>query len=180
MTEPISAQIWVGGPIPRRLVPELCKTIGDEGVSLEWDDTCFQPECEEELVAALEDADGVRLLYLCDNQADYGEFDQLEKFCLREQMTFRRQSDSKIEFDAELVENRPGIGRVRYPTDACGRPFMPLATMAEVAGEVDKATETADGQTALELLRRLRNIQQLMHEKMPVVMPPLTPFEIVN
>jgi hypothetical protein len=52
--------------------------------------------------------------------------------------------------------------------------------MTKIAEAVDEAANTAEGQTALELLRRLRNIQQLMHETMPVVVPPLEPFEIVG
>jgi hypothetical protein len=39
---------------------------------------------------------------------------------------------------------------------------------------------TAEGQAALELLRRLRNIQQAAEEAMPVVVPPLEAFEIVG
>jgi hypothetical protein len=45
---------------------------------------------------------------------------------------------------------------------------------------IDQAANTSDGQTALELLRRLRNLQQQMHEAMPIVAAPLEPFEIVD
>ena len=35
-------------------------------------------------------------------------------------------------------------------------------------------------ETAEDLLRRLRNLQQLVHEAMPPLVPPLEPFEIVE
>ena len=40
--------------------------------------------------------------------------------------------------------------------------------------------QTAERQTPLELLRRLRNLQRLLHAAMPVVVLPLEPFEIVG
>jgi hypothetical protein len=55
-----------------------------------------------------------------------------------------------------------------------------ISTLKSIAEAVDGAANTAEGQTALELLRRLRNIQQLIHEAMPVVVPPLGPFEILG
>ena len=45
---------------------------------------------------------------------------------------------------------------------------------------ISRTANTAEGQTALELLRRLRHLQQLVHESMPVVMPPPEPFGIVG
>ena len=38
----------------------------------------------------------------------------------------------------------------------------------------------AERQTPLELLRRLRNLQRLLHAAKPVVMPPLEPFGIAR
>jgi hypothetical protein len=44
----------------------------------------------------------------------------------------------------------------------------------------DKAAETARGHTALELLLRLRNFQQLAHKNQPTVVLPLEPFDIID
>ena len=67
-----------------------------------------------------------------------------------------------------------------YSTDNSGQPLIPLDTLTAIAEAVDSATSTAEGQTALELLRRLRNLQQLVHETMPTLVPPLEPFEIIG
>jgi hypothetical protein len=57
---------------------------------------------------------------------------------------------------------------------------VPLEKLTRIATAIDKATETAEGQTALELLRRLRNLQQLAHESQPIVVPPLAAIDIIG
>ena len=51
---------------------------------------------------------------------------------------------------------------------------------AAVVKAIDEATNTAEGQTALELLRRLRDLQDLTHQRMPALPPPLGKFEVVD
>jgi hypothetical protein len=180
MSEPIPAEISIGGKIREDQVPGLCQVIAEEGVSLEWGDACFTPSMAEDLLAACQEHDGVRVLWLCDDQANYGMFKVLEAFLEREQIAFRHKSDAKYEYDAEIIEYRPKLGEVSYSSDNTGQPLIPLKTLTSIAAAVDEATNTADGQTALELLRRLRNIQHLVHENMPTVVPPLAAFEIVG
>ena len=138
------------------------------------------PETAEDLLAACQEEDGGRRLWLCNIEANYGRLDVLEQFLLRSQISFRHKSDAKYEYDAEIIEYRPRIGLVSYSTDNSGQPLVPLETMTSIMEAIDKATNTAEGQTALELLRRLRNLQQLVHETMPPLVPPLEPFEIVE
>jgi hypothetical protein len=180
MSEPIPTEISIGGKILAELVPGLCKAIADEHVALEWGNAYFRPETAEDLLAACQEFDGVRVLWLCNDQANYGRFDVVEGFLEREKISFRHKSDARFDFDAEVVQYRPQIGKVCYASENSGQPLIPLKTMTSIAEAVDEAANTAEGQTALELLRRLRNIQQLMHEAMPVVVPPLERFEIVG
>jgi hypothetical protein len=44
-------------------------------------------------------------------------------------------------------------------SDNSGQPLIPLVTMTPIAAALDQAVDTAEGQTAIELLRRLRNLQ---------------------
>jgi hypothetical protein len=180
MSEPIPAEIWIGGKIRREQVPQLCKAIEEERVALEWGDAYFAPRTAEDLLSACQDKDAARLLCLCDDQANYGEFKLLEEFLACEKISYRRKSDAKCEFDAEVVEYRPQVGQVHYPSDSSGEPFVPLATITRIVAAIDEAAITAEGQTALGLLRRLRNIQQLVQEAMPIVVRPLEQFEIVS
>ena len=50
MADYLAAQITIGGCIPRRLVPRLCKAIRDEGLALEWGDAHLDPQSAEELL----------------------------------------------------------------------------------------------------------------------------------
>jgi hypothetical protein len=180
MSEPIPTEISIGGKIREDQVPGLCQAIAEEGVSLEWGDASFTPDTAEGLLAACQEHDGVRVLWLCDDQANYGRLPELAAFLEREQIAFRQKSDAKYEYDAEIIEYRPKLGAVSYSSDNSGQPLIPLKTLTSLAAAVDQATNTADGQTALELLRRLRNIQQIIHESLPTLVPPLEPFEIVG
>ena len=180
MSEPIPAEIRIGGQIRQDVVSGLCKAISEQGVSLEWGDACFRPGSTEDLLEGCQDRDGVRLLCLCDDQANYGEFGILEKFLVGAGICFRRHSDAKYAFDSELIEFRPAIGRVEFPSNNNGEHLVPLGKLSQIAAAVDKATNTADRQAALELLRRLRNLQQLVHENMPIQVPPLEPFDILG
>jgi hypothetical protein len=175
-----AAEIRIGGKIRQDLVPGLCKAIREERLSFDWGDTCFDPDSAEELTEACDERDGVRLLCLCDDQASYGQFSILEKFLVEAGISYRRHSDAKYEYDAEIVEFRPGLGQVVFVSNNDGEFLVPLENLARVATAIDKATETAEGQTALELLRRLRNLQQLAHETRPIIVPPLEAFEIVG
>jgi hypothetical protein len=180
MSEPIPTEISIGGKIREDQVPGLCQAIAEEGVSLEWGDACFTPETTEELLAACQEHDGVRVLWLCNDQANYGFFDVLEEFLARDKISFRHKSDAKYEYDAQIIEYRPQFGRVSYASNNIGEPLVQLSTMTSIAEAVDTATNTAEGQTTFELLRRLRNIQQLVHESLPALVPPLEPFEIIG
>jgi hypothetical protein len=180
MPDCIAAEIRIGGTIRRDLVPGFCKAICDECLSLEWGDAAFDPNSPGELLEACQDCDGARHLRLCDDQASYGQFSILEKFLVEAGICYRRHSDAKYEYDAKIVEFRPGLGQVVFASNNNGDFLVPLEKLTLIATAIDKAVETAEGQTALELLRRLRNLQQLAHESRPIVVPPLEAFEIVR
>jgi hypothetical protein len=180
MSEPIAAEIRIGGKIRQAVVPGLCKAIREECLSFDWGDTHFVPNSAEELINACDERDGVRLLCLCDDQASYGQFSIVEKYLVEAGICYRRHSDAKYEFDAQIVEFRPGLGQVVFASNNNGELLVPLEKLTCIATAIDTATETAEGQTALELLRRLRNLQQLAHESRLIVVPPLEAFEIVG
>src|ERR1700687_1885588 len=102
MSEPIAAEIRIGGKIRHDLVPGLCKAIREECLSFDWDDTRFVPNSAEELINACDERDGVRLLCLYDDQASYGQFSIVEKYLVEAGICYRRHSDAKYEFDAQI------------------------------------------------------------------------------
>jgi hypothetical protein len=175
-----AAEIWIGGKIPRRLAPKLCQAIRDEGVALEWGDSDFLPTTLEELLTARKEIDGVLLLRLCNDEIRGGEFDTLESFCVHHRISFRRQSEGTCQWDPEIVEYRPGIGRLRYPTNHCGKLLVRLEVMANLADRIEIAVIASKRHSAAELRKGLREIQTLMQRSLPVMPTPLEPFEIIG
>lgn len=180
MSDRMAAEIWIRGAIPKRLVPQLCDCISTEGVSIDWDDALFRPSGAAELLEACRDEGRVRLLHLCNVEASWGQFGELEEFLVQHGISFRRRSEAKYEHDACIVEHRPGIGAVQYPTDSSGKPFVPLADLVQAATWLDEVVEWAAGNSVGQLLSRLRNVQRMIKERLPIVVPPLEPFEIID
>ncbi|HEY3963619.1 MAG TPA: hypothetical protein VGM05_03615 [Planctomycetaceae bacterium] len=180
MSDRMAAEIWIGGRIPKRLVPQLCGTICTEGISLDWDESLFAPNNAADLLEGCGDEGGTRLLHLCNVEACWGEFGELEEFLVRRKISFRRRSEAKYEHDAQIVEFRPGIEPVRYPTDSSGKPYVPLADLIHAATQLDRAVESAGGKSATQLLSRLRDVRRLVKNSLPIVVPPLEPFEFVQ
>src|SRR5436190_1587885 len=104
MSESMSAEITLGGPVPYRLIGPLCLAIADEGVSLEWGNASFMPVSAEDLLQARREDDGVKVLKLYADEARWGQFEMLEDFLEKHKLSFRRSSDGKYEYDPEVVE----------------------------------------------------------------------------
>ena len=92
MAERMAAEITIGGTIPASLVPQLCRTITEEGVSHAWGDAPFCPQSAADLLKILSDG----LLWLCDDQASWGQFDALERLLQEHNVPFDRKSGGKV------------------------------------------------------------------------------------
>lgn len=81
MSERIAAEIEIGGKVHRSVAEELCGVIATERCSLEWGGIQFQPKTVDELLAARHDnGDGRLTIELYDDEASWGEFEDLEEF----------------------------------------------------------------------------------------------------
>lgn len=112
MSERMSANIIIGGKVPRSRVPDLLQAICNAGVSLEWGGAVFKPATTEELLANLDSG----RLWLCDEES-HGEFEELEATCRSLGLSYTRYAEGGVETDAELVDWRPGM---RQPLSQIG------------------------------------------------------------
>jgi hypothetical protein len=131
MSDRMSAEIWIGGAVPKRLVPELCQAIQESGASNDWSESNFAPETAEDLLGTV---DGDGHLELMDHEARYGELPELEAFCREHGIAFDRQSDAKYEYSAELVRFRPEDGGQTFvtTTDQEGTLLVEVTAVLEV------------------------------------------------
>ena len=80
MADHMAAEIHIGGKVRRSVVQALCTAITESGASLEQGGgRCHLNTPDELLDACPADADEPRLLKLYDDQARWGEFEELRR-----------------------------------------------------------------------------------------------------
>jgi len=158
----MSGWIQIGGKLPRSQAEQLCDAISSDRVSLNWDDAAFEPKAPEELLAARKDD----RLWLCDNEAAWGEFPDLEQACRELELAYTRCSDGASVYDAERVDWRPGMESPlsRICSNESGTKILIPEEPVQKALE---ALEAGNAPTAKHIL------QSLCHS-----IPPVPPFEI--
>ena len=105
MSDRIAAHITIGGPLSRSRLPALLKAITEAEVATSWGDAFFQPQNEEQLLSALKSGH----LWLCDDESRDGCFPDLEDACRKLGLSYTRLCVNRYEYDAEVVDFRPGM-----------------------------------------------------------------------
>ena len=145
MADYFPGEIHIGGPIPRAILPDLIEAIAAQGLSL---DGYGEAEATRE---SLEDAfqEG-KIVDLCDVQACYGRFADLEAFLVDRGVHFDRHSDSRYEYDAENVYYRGAEPPLVAPATQAGEL---LVRCQAVLGILDDGAR--DNSSKLEAVRGL-------------------------
>ena len=108
----------------------LLTAINQANVSTEWGEGRFAPADVNELLQAMNDGN----LWLCDDEARYGEFPELEEACRDLGLAYMRHSAGKYEYDPELVDWRPGMSEPLVRTgsnDSSTTTFVPSSEVKE-------------------------------------------------
>jgi len=173
------AEIWIGGNIAPSLAGDLCAAIAQQVVSVEWGGEFIHPDSAEDLLATVRpNRDNVPVLWLCDDQARWGEFDTLEPFLQRHEIPFTRLTAGRYEYDSERVEFRPDGGRVEYVTNAVGEPVICVAKVAEVESALTRVLNAIKPQSAKRLLAAVQSARGKLREALPLAVAPLPPFGV--
>ncbi len=178
MSERMAAQIWIGGRLSANQVDELCGVIATEGVSLDWGDSQFCPSNPQDLLQARDEHDDSQVLRLCDDQASWGEFNDLESFLQEHAIPYTRQSEAGGGYNGEVVEYRPPADPVCIPVDANGSPTVDVEAMRRVAKALDVALQRLDAGEVCKAVLRLKRARQSLCKRLPPDIPPLPSFEI--
>ena len=179
MCDHISAEIWIGGNIPEGIVPAFCTAITDDGVALEWGESSFPPKTAGDLKTSLRENDKhVRLLWLCDDQASWGQFENLERFLREHQIPFTRRTEGRYEYDPEIVEYRPVYGAITLAANHAGQPTVVAADLEPVEHLLDAAIKLAETDSGANIVSLMQTALTLLREQLPRPLPPLEPFSI--
>ncbi len=177
MADRIAAEIWIGGKLPRSLLEEF--PISD--LRLDWDHNRLRSTTEADILAA-RDEDG--LLHFADDEAAWGEFEELEGWLRENKTPFRRRSEGKYEFSPELVEFRPDLKGKRNRnvyaiTSPEGAPMVFVSDVEVITTRMAKLAANRKRSTT----QRLQSWEKLLQKLilvLPPKLPPLPPFQIVD
>ena len=183
MAELFSGEIYIGGKIPRSKLPGLIQAINKQQCCWDWGDSTIElgDEIEPaitELLKRIEDT-GQELLWLCDDDARYGELEIIENFCLKNDIGFRRFSEGCGDYSPEIAEFRPEWEGVDdYVTDSNGNPMIPGTDVKLLLDALDSAEEDflEDEQKKFQIVGLRENVQNLLPRKVDE----LEPFEIID
>ena len=109
MADYFAGEIRIGGKLPADLLEEFLGELNSSGAKVGgYDGAPVACKNAEELRHAL-DENGH--LFLVNDEARYGMFEELEDFLCEHDIPYDRHSDARFEWDAENVTFRPGMER---------------------------------------------------------------------
>jgi hypothetical protein len=177
MGERYPGEITIGGKVPAAVLDELLGQVAATNVSVGgYDGPAFECHSAEELSKVLDESGH---LFLVDAEASYGQFEELEVFCVEHGIPFDRHSDAKYEFDCQNVYYRPGMERpVAVASNNCQEDLTDVDKVRPVARELARlATAKVSHE---ELLAAVVKAGKELDEALPPEVEPLPPLEIVE
>ena len=163
MSERYCAWIRIGGRIERSKLEPLLAEVHSSSVSLDWGEPSFEPASADALVDAKKDD----TLQLCDDQARYGEFPELEEVCRELGLAYARFCEAWCGYDAQIVDWRLGMKEPLIRT--CSNEDSDIVLVD--GATVKEALAALEAGRTEEAARRLRDLC--------LEIPDLPPFEIV-
>ena len=150
MADYMAAHIEIGGKLARTKLNELLSLI--EEISAE--DYSSSPPNQEYLQTC---ADENKPLALYDDQARYGEFTELEEFCIANNLTFNRRSSPKYEYEGQIKLFSPDPGEQVIGATDEGEPYLKWSELKDYQDEgltlqqvIEKVAEYAGNVPAFE------------------------------
>ena len=118
-------------------------------------------------------------LVLADAEASYGQFEELEAFCVEHGIPFDRHSDAHYEFDAQNVYFRPGMRNPEsVPSNNAGDDLFSADAVRPVVKELTRVVTA--GLTREKLKAAAVKIIRHLNSLLPPEIEPLPPLEIVE
>jgi len=182
MSDRMAAEIWIGGKIPADSIADLCAALDAERLAVDYGECPFRPQSGEDLLSACRANDaGVPLLWLCDDQARGGQFDDLEQFLQTHDISYTRRTESGCGYDAEIVEFRSGmLSPVRVVTNVDGLPVVVTTDVRRVLGLLVAASELRQRSSIIDWWGLVDTALTLLVRCLPPVLPPLAALELTG
>ncbi len=124
MADYMAAHIKIGGKLQRSKLQEFLSLIQD----LSAEDYWSSPADQEYLQECMDDKKPIGLY---DDEASYGQFEELERFCVENNLTFRRQSSPKYEYDGQIRYFSPDAGDQYIGATDDGEAYLRLSELID-------------------------------------------------
>lgn len=165
MADNYCANIEIGGKISKPIAEALIEVINHQCVSTEYGESAVKLNSIDELLECVQDG----LLCFCDDQARWGEFEELEKFLVTSNIPFTRKSEASLDTSAEMIEFRPNMEKPIGLFCLGEKPAISSESFLKVLNDILVA-------------RSLTAIDEIISEAKEFYslegFPPLPPFEI--
>lgn len=144
MGDYVQASLTIGGLINEDGIKRLSEAIAAQGVAADWGDRALAMRDAETLIREVISRQECVLLY--DNQANYGNMDEITTACLELGLFYELQYDAGCEFSAGLNRYDPGIGREREAVtgESIGAPLIEMATVKDALHVPEKWKKLID------------------------------------
>jgi aspartate oxidase len=129
MSDRFPGEITLGGTIPRRLLDRLAGMIADQGVSIDWQYALDKAAVRKAIEAAAASGQTVRFT---NDEAAYGQFEELESWLTRHGIDFDRHSDARYEYDGENAYGRGRRRPVVMKSDQSGKALVSADDVHEI------------------------------------------------
>lgn len=119
------------------------------------------------------------VLRLYNEQARWGQFEELEQLLIRCQIAFDRHNEGKYEISPERFSYRLGSEGVAYPTNAQERIVVEAEPLGKLVDQLDAARRAVRQHDSRSALRKLTAMSRVLRRSLPRPLAPLASLEIV-
>lgn len=137
MSEPIPASISIWGKISRDKVGELAEAIVEQGAGPDWNES-FR-NAEEATSWLMDQIMNERTVIVFDYEANYGNLDDVVKFCKDNGLSFILHNDARYEYDAGSVYWDPKTRKEKAAaSDQQGNTLIDIVPLQQALDKPDK------------------------------------------
>lgn len=170
MSEPIPAEIFIGGQLSSANVEGLLAAIVSAGACKDYDSD--YPKYLESLLDCVDDQGH---LHLANGEANYGTLDDLEEFCRAHRLSYNRYSDAKYDYDGIVEYFRARENEQEQVGCAHVSQSHELLVSSEELQAIVQTANHPKGASKTVLLALLRSLNVLLNRP-----PSLPKFEVLE
>ena len=159
MSDRWPASIEIGGCLPKAKIEALATAIMEDGGGLEWGEANNLESLVKAIKKVVKNGNALKIF---NDQANAGQFSELESFLYVNKMSYRRHSDAYMEYSSEIVLYYPaklGQHQIALPSDQNGNPLHSIAWLKACLADGLTLKQTIEQLEAAEITSSMPALQ---------------------